>query len=95
MEKRCQYYFDLLEIFSDHASVQAWVSLDQMGKTMAMPTHTTPKRAPNKTNYLESDSSDEDKTNENALSDDQDRGEVVEALANARSMFGALKRGNP
>ena len=30
LEKRCQYYFDLWEIFSDHASVQPWVSLDQM-----------------------------------------------------------------
>ena len=31
--------------------------------------------------YLESDSSDEDNFNENALSDDQDREEVAEALA--------------
>ena len=32
VKKRCQYYSDLLEIFSDHASVQPQVSLDQMGK---------------------------------------------------------------
>ena len=28
--KRCLYYFDLLEILSDHASVQPQVSSDQM-----------------------------------------------------------------
>ena len=44
-------------------------------------------------NYLELDSSDEDKSDENALSDDQDREEVAEALADARSMIGALERG--
>ena len=30
VEKRCQYYFDLLDILSDCASVQPWASLDQM-----------------------------------------------------------------
>ena len=46
-----------------------------------------------KTNYLESDSSDKEKSNKNALSDNQDREEVVEALENARSIIGALERG--
>ena len=44
-------------------------------------------------NYLELDSSNEDKSNENALLDDQDREEVAETLASARSMIGALERG--
>ena len=64
-----------------------------MATSKAMPTHTSPRRAAHKMIYLESDSSDEDKSDENALSDDQDRGEVAEALANARSMIGALERG--
>ena len=93
VEKRCQYYFDLLDIFSDHASAQPWVSLDWMETSKAMPMHTSPRKAPLKMNYLELDSSDEDKSDKNTLSDDQDREEVVEALANARSMIGALERG--
>ena len=40
---------------------------------MPAPTCTSPRRAPYKMNYLESDSSNEDKSNENALLDDQDR----------------------
>ena len=32
VEERCQYYFDILEIFSDCASAQPEVSLDQMEK---------------------------------------------------------------
>ena len=93
VEKRCQYYFDLLETFSDHASAQPWVSLDQMGKSKVMPACTSPRRAPCEMNYSESHSSDKDKSNENALSDDQDREEVAGALTNARSVNGALERG--
>ena len=93
VEERCQYYFDLLELFSDHASVQPQVSLDQMEDSKAMPTCTHPRRPPHKTNYLSLDSSNEDKSDENASLDDQDREEVAEALANARSMIGALARG--
>ena len=55
--------------------------------------HTSPRRDPCKMNYLESDSSDKDKSDENVLSDDQDREEAAGALANARSMIGALERG--
>ena len=44
-------------------------------------------------NYLELDSSDEDKSNENASLGDQDREEAAEALRNARSVIGALERG--
>ena len=40
VEKGCQYYFDLLDIFSDHASVQPQVSLDGMATSKAMPIHT-------------------------------------------------------
>ena len=43
VKKRGQYYFDLLEIFSDCASAQPQVSLDQMGKSRATPTHTCPR----------------------------------------------------
>ena len=93
LEKRFQYYFDLLEIFSDHASVQPQVSLDQMHKSMAMPMRTSPRRALCKTNYLELDSSDEEKSNEDASLDNQDSKDAVEALANARSIIGALERG--
>ena len=92
-ENRCQYYFDLLEIFFDCASAQPWVSSDQMEASKATPMHTSPRRAPHKMNYLESDSSDEDKCDENAQPDDQDREEAVEALASARSVIGALERG--
>ena len=73
--------------------MQPQVSLDQMERSMVMPMHTSPRRAPCKMNYLESDSSNEDKSNENALSDGQDREEAVEALVNARSMIGALETG--
>ena len=83
MEQRRQYYFDLLDIFSDHASAQPQVSSDQMATSKATPTCTSPRRAPHKTNDLELDSSDEDKSDKNASSDDQDREEVAEALANA------------
>ena len=93
VEKRCQYYSDLLEIFSDHASAQPDISSDWMKNSKATPTCTTPRRTPHRMNYLESDSSNEDKSDENALLDDQDREEVVEALANARAMIGALERG--
>ena len=93
MEKRCQFYFDLLEIFSGHASVQPWVSSDWMEISKAIPTCTSPRRSPCKMNYLEFDSSDKDKSDENASSDDEDREEVAEALVNARSIIGALERG--
>ena len=93
VEKRYQYYFDIMEIFSDCASAQPQVSSDQMETSKAMPMCTSPRRAPHKTNHIESDSSDEDKYDENASSDDQDREEMAEALANARSMIGALERG--
>ena len=92
MEKRCHYYFDLLEIFSDHASAHSLVSLDQMEECKAMPTCTSPRRASCKMNYLELDSSDKEKSDENASLDDQFSKEVVEALVNARSMI-ALERG--
>ena len=55
--------------------------------------HMSPRRAPSKMNYLELDSSDEDKSNETALSDDQDREAAAEALANEKSMIGALEKG--
>ena len=93
MEKRCQYYFDLLEIFSEHSSVQPWVGSDQMQKSKAMPTCTSPRRALCKMNNLELDSSDEEKSDENTLLDNQDREEVAEALANARSIIDAQERG--
>ena len=82
-----------MEIFSDCASAQPQVSSDQMETSKAMPMCTSPRRAPHRTNHIESDSSDEDKYDENASSDDQDREEMAEALANARSMIGALERG--
>ena len=63
VEKRCQYYFDLLDIFADHASAQPWVSSDRMETSKAM--HTSPRRVAHRMNYLESDSSDEDKDKEN------------------------------
>ena len=53
--------------------------------------HTSPRRPPCKMNYLESDSSDKEKSNKNASSDDQEREESVETLANARSLIGALE----
>ena len=93
VEKRCQYYSDLLDIFSDCASAQPQVSSDQIVTSKAMPMCTSPRRGPHKMNYLQLDSSDEDKSNKNSLLDDQDREEVVEALTNARSMIGALERG--
>ena len=62
--------FDLLDIFSDCASAQSWVSSDQMETSKPMPMHTSSRRAPCKTNYLESDSSDKDKSDENASLDD-------------------------
>ena len=92
VEKRYQCHFDLLDIFSDHVSVQPRVSFNQMATSKATPMHTSPRTAACKTCYLESDSSNEDKSDENALSEDQDREEVAEALANARSVIGALER---
>ena len=53
---------------------------------------TSPRRAPSKMNYLELDSSNNDKSDKSDLLDDQHREEVAEALANARSMIGALER---
>ena len=53
----------------------------------------SPRRALRKMNYLESDSLDKEKSNENALLDNQDREAAAEALANARSIIGALEKG--
>ena len=89
VEKKSQYYFDLLDIFYDHASAQPWVSLDQMKTCKAM--HSSPRRAACRMNYLDSDSSEDDKDNEND-EHGHDREEAVEALASARSMIGDLKR---
>ena len=43
----------------------------------------SPRRALHKTNYLESDSLDEEKSDENTLLDNQDREEVNRILSNA------------
>ena len=59
-----------------------------MATSKAMPTHTSPRKAPCKMNYFNND-----KSNKNASLEDQDREEAVEALANARSMIDALERG--
>ena len=93
MAKRCLYYFGLVEILSDHASVQPQVSSDQMQKSKATPTCTSPRGALCKTNYLQSDSLDEEKSDENTSLDNQEREEVAEAFTNARSVIGALERG--
>ena len=70
VEKICQYYFDLLDISSYHASALPWVSLDQIATIKVMHMHTSPRRDPHKTNYLESDSSNKEKSDENASLDD-------------------------
>ena len=72
--------------------MQPWVSSDQMEMSKAMPMHTSPRQAPCKMNYLELYSSDKDKSDENTSSDDQDREEAAESLANARSVIGVLNR---
>ena len=89
MEKRCQFYFDVLEIFSDHASVQPQETSDQMKTSKAM--HTSPRRAACRIHYLDLDSSGEDKDNEDD-EHDQNREEVVEALASGRSVIGDPER---
>ena len=43
----------------------------------------SPRRALHKTNYLDSDSLDEEKSDENTLLDNQDREEVNRILSNA------------
>ena len=53
--------------------------------------HTSPRRAACRMNYLDSDSSEEVKDNEND-EHDQDREEAAEALASARSLIGDLER---
>ena len=65
----------------------------KFGSDAKKPMHMSPRRALCKTNYLELDSSDKEKSDENAPLDGQDREEVAEPLANARSIIGALERG--
>ena len=89
VEKRCQFYFDLLDIFCDHTSAQPWASLDQMKTSKAM--CTSPRRAAHRMNYLDPDSSEEDNSNKND-EHDQNREEVVKALASARSVIGNQER---
>ena len=88
VEKRCQYHYDLLDIVSDSASMQPWVSSDGITKSKA--TCTSPRGAGHRMNYIESGSSDKNKDNENN-EHDQDMDNMVEALASTRFMIGARK----